>query len=215
MYGRDRAREAVVGHLRDLEGLDLGEGGAGGHDSDGGVSRPGARPRGAPSRAERRMARASAKPLPSAVRTPATTRPVAGSMMSPAALTATSAATTVPSAIVIAAVPIPAFIMRVGPANLPTVAPAPAPIEPSRRDRWWPRWPPRSRTPRWADLGLAAHAEVEQDRRGHDRHLGHAGVVAEVRRSSSQRTTPLAASSPKALPPDRTIALTFCTWFTG
>src|SRR6185503_10089443 len=34
-------------------------------------------------------------------------------------------------------------------------------------------------------------------------------------RSSSQRTTPLAASSPKALPPARTIALTFCTWFTG
>src|SRR6266545_94897 len=27
--------------------------------------------------------------------------------------------------------------------------------------------------------------------------------------------TPLAASRPKALPPDRTIAFTFCTWLTG
>ena len=32
--GRDRAREAVVGHLRDLEGLDLGEHGVGGDDAD-------------------------------------------------------------------------------------------------------------------------------------------------------------------------------------
>ncbi len=87
--------------------------------------------RGRPTAPERSITRASAKPLPSAVRTPATTRPVAGSMMSPAALTATSAATTSPSARVMDAVPMPDFVMRVGPAIFPTVAPAPAPIEPS------------------------------------------------------------------------------------
>ena len=53
--------------------------------------------------------RTSASPLPSSVRMPATTWPVAGSMMSPRALTATSAATTRPLGSVMAALPMPAL----------------------------------------------------------------------------------------------------------
>jgi hypothetical protein len=52
-------------------------------------------------------------------------------MMSPTALTATMAATTRPLGRAIEALPMPAFIDRPGPPNLPTVAPAPAPIVPS------------------------------------------------------------------------------------
>jgi hypothetical protein len=85
----------------------------------------------APRAPERTSSRASAKPFPSSVRTPATTLPVAGSITSPTGFAATSAATTRPSGSVIAAVPIPDFIMRVGPPLLPRVAPAPAPTEPS------------------------------------------------------------------------------------
>src|SRR4029079_9211232 len=73
--------------------------------------------------------------LPSGPRTPATTWPVAGSMMSPTALTATMAATTRPLGSLIAADPIPAFIRPPPPPrpppDLPTVAPAPAPTLPS------------------------------------------------------------------------------------
>ena len=57
--------------------------------------------------------------------------PVAGSMTSPIALTATTAATVSPSSSVIEAVPIPPFIARSSPRSLPTVAPAPAPTLPS------------------------------------------------------------------------------------
>src|SRR5204862_5127903 len=67
--------------------------------------------------------------LPSSVRVPATTWPDEGSMMSPTALTATNAATTRPFGRRMAAEPMPAFIGR--PADLPTVAPAPAPTLPS------------------------------------------------------------------------------------
>ena len=79
----------------------------------------------------RSSARASARPVPSWVRTPATTSPVAGSITSPTALTATTAATVSPSARVIEAVPIPPFIARPRPRSFPTVAPAPAPTLPS------------------------------------------------------------------------------------
>src|SRR4029079_13818878 len=55
----------------------------------------------------------------------------AGSMTSPAAFTATRAATIKPSGSVIAALPIPAFIACSNPPDLPIVAPAPAPTLPS------------------------------------------------------------------------------------
>ncbi len=58
-------------------------------------------------------------------------RPVAGSTTSPNAFTATSAATVPPPGSRCDAVPIPAFIARPRPYSLPTVAPAPAPTQPS------------------------------------------------------------------------------------
>src|SRR5438094_747516 len=74
--------------------------------------------------------RASAKVL-SGLRTPATTFPVAGSMTSPTAFTATMAPTTRPLGSEMDAVPIPDFVARPPPPNFPTVAPAPAPTVPS------------------------------------------------------------------------------------
>ena len=85
----------------------------------------------APQRARPHQRPGIRKPRPSGVRTPATTCPVAGSITSPTALTATSAATIRPSGSVIDAVPMPPFIARAGPASFPTVAPAPAPTLPS------------------------------------------------------------------------------------
>src|SRR5580704_10593107 len=82
----------------------------------------------------RRSLRASAN-VPSAFRTPATTRPVAGSMISPTAFTATIAPTINPFGNVIADEPSPAFVGRSRlpgeSLSLPTVAPAPAPTLPS------------------------------------------------------------------------------------
>ena len=67
---------------------------------------------------------------PSALRAPATTAPLAGSTTSPIALTATSAATVTPS-MRSDALPMPPFIARPMPNSLPTLAPAPAPTDPS------------------------------------------------------------------------------------
>ena len=69
---------------------------------------------------ERSNFRASASPFPSGVLTPATTAPVVGSMMSPTAFTATSAATTRPFGNVIAKLPTPAFMAR---SRLPNILP--------------------------------------------------------------------------------------------
>ena len=80
---------------------------------------------------ERISVRTSARLLPSAVRTPAMTRPVDGSITSPTAFTTTRAATTRPSGVTIDAVPRPPRIARDAPASLPTVAPLPAPTFPS------------------------------------------------------------------------------------
>ena len=82
----------------------------------------------APSRSSRR---ASASPCPLAVRTPARTDCVVGSMMSPTALTATMAATVSPLSRVPAAAPSPPFMARAMPRSSPPVAPAPAPTLPS------------------------------------------------------------------------------------
>ena len=87
----------------------------------------GPRPRiNGPARSTLRM---STNVLPSSPRAPATTCPVAGSITSPTALTATIAATTRPSESLIDALPSPPFTGR--PVILPTVAPAPAPTLPS------------------------------------------------------------------------------------
>ena len=107
----DRARQAVVGHQRHAVDLGLGQPRVGGDDRNrrvlagcGGAAATAARDRMQHARVGER--------LPSSVRTPATTSPVAGSMMSPTAFTATSAATTRPFGSVIAAVPMPPFIAR-------------------------------------------------------------------------------------------------------
>ena len=119
-------------------------------------------------------ARTSARLLPSSVRTPATTLPVAGSMTSPAALTAAMAPTMRPFGSAMLAEPMPPFIARAAPAILPTVAPAPAPTLPSATA------PFDAAVGRLVaavgggpDLRIAAEAEIEQDGGRHDRH--HAG----------------------------------------
>src|SRR5258706_172819 len=70
-------------------------------------------------------------PNPAPAPRPAITAPEAGSITSPAALTAAMAPTTRPFGSVIDAEPMPPFIERAGPAILPIVAPAPAPTLPS------------------------------------------------------------------------------------
>ena len=92
----DRAREAIVGHQRHAIDVGLGQPGVGGDEADRRVLAGARRPRAWPSSPLRSSLRTSASDLPSAVRTPATTWPVDGSMMSPTALTATMAATTRP-----------------------------------------------------------------------------------------------------------------------
>jgi len=81
----------------------------------------------------RRTRRASAS-LPLLSRAPATTAPVAGSITSPTALTATIAPTMRPFGNAMAAEPMPAFIGMRPPPIFPTVAPAPAPTLPSAID---------------------------------------------------------------------------------
>ena len=77
----------------------------------------GAAPRRCISAPLRSSVRASAN-VPSGLRAPAITLPVSGSRMSPAALTATIAATTRPLGMRSAALPRPPFIERAGPAHL-------------------------------------------------------------------------------------------------
>ena len=107
--------------------------------------------------------------LPSAVRAPATTRPVRGSTTSPIALTATSAATVMPPTS-IDAVPMPPFIARPMPNSLPTEAPAPAPTLPSASESLRRRF---ARGVAGGGIGADARVadpEIEQDRRRNDRH---------------------------------------------
>ena len=78
--------------------------------------------------------RESRSALPPAVRAPAMTRPVSGSITSPTALHATIAPTVTPCALT-AALPMPPFIARSMPNTLPTAAPAPAPTLPSAGGR--------------------------------------------------------------------------------
>ena len=125
----DRAGEAVMSHLRDSRRLRLGQRGVGGDDADGGVLQGLGR---------RQFELAGLEAAAHVRQTLAVFRahagddlPVAGSTMSPRALTATIAATTRPFGRVMAALPMPPFIARSRPPILPTVAPAPAPTFPS------------------------------------------------------------------------------------
>ena len=135
--------------------------------------------------------------------------------MSPTALTATIAATMRPFGRAIEALPMPAFIDRPGPPSLPTVAPAPAPTDPSvtaalvaAAAALYPQsavgrifgLPPTPRSKR-----IAAGTIGTRD--------GPAGQPMLC--SSSHRTVPVAASRPNALPPDKTIAFTLSTMLSG
>ena len=121
-------------------------------------------------RPARSSLRASARPRPSCVKTPARTAPVAGSTMSPTALTATSAATIRPSPITIEAVPTPDFIAP-PPPLFPTVAPAPAPTLPSDTGPSFAA--SAARYPQSASGRYRATADIEivKNRSGHDRHF--------------------------------------------
>src|SRR5436190_17449241 len=159
--------------------------------------------------------------VPSAVRAPATTRPVRGSTTSPTALTATSAATVMPPTST-DAVPMPPFIARPMPNSLPTEAPAPAPTLPSASESRdaasqaaWPaaasgrmRGSPTQRSNRIAAGTIGTTKGVAAPSAG-------APMVAPMPRSSSQRMTPPAASRPNALPPARTTACTLSIALTG
>ena len=145
----------------------------------------------------RSSVRASANPSPSSVRAPATMVPVSGSTTSPTAFTAINAATCKPPGTSMSEVPMPPFIARPGPPSLPTVAPAPAPTLPSSMSSARAlSAPPHSRTPPWSDRRIA-DPEVVEDRGGHDRHPGGAGLEGRccVRRGNA---------SPRRPPPDRT-----------
>ncbi len=87
-----------------------------------------------------------------------------GSMTSPRALTATSAATTSPSGSAMAALPSPPFIARPRPAILPTVAPAPAPTLPSATAAVGGRLHRGEAAVGGRPDRAVADAEVEQDR---------------------------------------------------
>ena len=124
--------------------------------------------------------RASARPRPSAVRTPATTRPVAGSMTSPRAFTATRAATTRPSGSTMAAVPIPAFMARPGAEELahggagsrPHVALGHGTVGGRRRRL--------VAAVRGGSHLRIADRQVEQDGRGNDGHAHDARLLAQA-----------------------------------
>ena len=165
----------------------------GGHHADGGA--PARMDLGrSPARIAARVSARRARPP----RAPARMRPLDGSSTSPTALTAISAPTVTPPT-VSDALPMP-FMARCGPYSLPTVAPAPAPT-PFFLD--------------WAGArGLAgliarrrvrphrgvAHAQVEQDRRRHDGHMGHAHVETDLAFFQVAHHA-AAASRPNALPP--------------
>ena len=124
--GEDRSSAAVVRHLGHFRRLRFRECDVGRDDSKRRVATDGRRRRAARTQDGARVG----GPRPSGVRT-RDDFAVDGSMASPTALTATIAATMVPSGIVRAALPRPLFIARALPAVLPIVAPAPAPTFPS------------------------------------------------------------------------------------
>ena len=167
------------------------------------------------SRRARRILRASAK-VPSGLRTPATTLPVAGSMMSPTALTATMAATMRPFGRTNGRAADARFHRR------GRVRRTCRPSRPRRRRRSFGHRCGRRRLRRLvAAVSRRTHSSGfrrRRDRTGSPpgrsaRSMAPAGQPMLC--SSSQRTVPVAASRPNALPPARTIALTLSTMLSG
>ena len=165
-----------------------------------------ARGRARRSRARRAAACARRRRLPSGLRTPATTLPVSGSMMSPTALTATMRRDDE------AVRQRDGALSRCPPSsdrvpgcrrNLPTVAPAPAPTLPSahRRGRS-PRRRPCSRS-----RPSAGSSGCRRTPRSNRIAAGTIGTTPRRRRASrccarrASARRPVAASSPNALPP--------------
>ena len=175
----------------------------------------GAAPRRCISAPLRSSARASAN-VPSGLRTPAITLPVSGSIMSPAALTATIAATTRPLGMRSAALPRPPFIDVPGPPILPTVAPAPAPTVPIDTGAVGRRFaPPCSRSRRRDGSWRCCRSADRTGSRPARSAPWRCRTSQPMWCSSSHFDVPVAASRPNALPPDRTIALTLSTMLSG
>ena len=117
---------------------------------------------------------------PLSFRGPATRAPVSGSYTPPIALTAAIAPTTTPSPRSTLAVPMPPLTARSIPSVFATVAPVPAPALPSSTHavgRIEARGIPVFRAGMDSVLG---DADVEQDRRRHDRHRDRPGAVPDV-----------------------------------
>ena len=151
-----------------------------------------------------RLAVVPSSAWPSAVSAPAIGRPLPGSITSPTAFTAIRAAMVMPSTLRLA-VPIPPFIERPTPHSLPTVAPAPAPTEPSVGLAV--EAASQARRP-LAASGRTAESPIQRSNRIAAGTIGtHAGPTGSpIPRSSSQSTTPVAAARPNALPPDNSSA---------
>ena len=126
-----------------------------------------------------------------------------GTQTLPKALTATSAPTVAPSSVTIEADPSP-------PISVAVIAPVPAPSEPDART---PRPPRRTPPPPAPDRGSPSHPFSPPFARSKRIAAGTIGTTAGPARNPrpsarSRSTTPDAASSPKADPPDSTSAST-------
>ena len=157
--------------------------------------------------------RVSARRNPSAVRAPATGCAVSGSITSPTALQAMSAPTVTPSTVT-EALPMPPFMARAMPNILPTLAPVPAPTLPSagsaREAAAQAAWP----------AAASGRMRMSPTIRSNSTAEGTSGsrptpMSSPTPCSSSQRTAPVAASRPQALPPESITACTFSTRLQG
>ena len=146
---------------------------------------------------------------------PATSSPVDGSTMSPTALAATIAPTIRPDSWTSEAVPTPALMLVPGGPVLATVQPAPTPTVPCRTG---PERAARAALRPCAACGLAGcprwrsktTAPMTIGRGGWSGSMGRPTLC-----SRRYRRTPVAASSPKTLPPVSSTAWTSWTAFSG
>src|SRR6266702_1429011 len=167
-------------------------------------------PNGAPPRPK--CANASTN-LPSAPRAPARIAPES-SRMFPTAFSTTSAPTTI-SPPVAAQLPTPPFMAARGPNALPTVAPVPAPTEPSAT------LADAAVHARYASSAVGQRSALPPGARSKSK-ITAVGTIGTMPadptgrprpRSLSQRITPSAAPSPKAEPPvSRTASMRSTTW---
>src|SRR2546425_404054 len=151
--------------------------------------------------------------LPSAPRAPARIAPEP-SRMFPTAFSTTSAPTTM-SPPLAAQVPTPPFIAARGPSALPTVAPVPAPTDPSATS------PDATLHARYASSAVGQRSALPPGARSKSK-ITAVGTIGTMPadptgrprpRSLSQRITPSAAPSPKAEPPvRRTASMRSTTW---